>query len=208
MLFLAALWLPILLSAVFVFIASSIMHMVLPYHKSDCRKLPDEDKLMATLRDAGLQRGHVYVSLLRSQRHEISRHAGKYKQGPIGMMTVFPPGPPRSAKVSGHVVCVLRDHRYRCCVCHRARAPSGGGTTASLFWAVFQVAGTAAFLAYGLANLSNGIWKGQPWSMTIKEVVDAWFTPCWLLAPSVGFGLAGNLPGNSLSSKAPILQAT
>jgi hypothetical protein len=23
-----------------------------------------------------------------------------------------------------------------------------------------------------LANLSNGIWKGQPWSNVIKEVVD------------------------------------
>jgi len=37
---------------------------------------------------------------------------------------------------------------------------------------VFRIAGTAAFLAYGLGNLSNGIWKGQPWSMTIKESFD------------------------------------
>jgi hypothetical protein len=27
-------------------------------------------------------------------------------------------------------------------------------------------------MAYGLGNLSNSIWKGQPWSMTIKEVID------------------------------------
>jgi hypothetical protein len=38
--------------------------------------------------------------------------------------------------------------------------------------AVFRVAGTGAFLAYGLGNLSNGIWKGQPWSVVIKEVID------------------------------------
>jgi hypothetical protein len=31
---LAALWLPIVVSAVIVFVASSIMHMLLPYHKS------------------------------------------------------------------------------------------------------------------------------------------------------------------------------
>jgi hypothetical protein len=37
---------------------------------------------------------------------------------------------------------------------------------------VFRVSGTAAFLAYGLGNLSNGIWKGQPWGMTLKEVID------------------------------------
>ena len=38
--------------------------------------------------------------------------------------------------------------------------------------AVFRVAGTAAFMAYGLGNLSNGIWKGQPWGMTLKEAAD------------------------------------
>jgi hypothetical protein len=54
---LSALWLPILLSAVVVFIASSIMHAVLTYHRSDCHQLPEEDKLLAALRAAGLQRG-------------------------------------------------------------------------------------------------------------------------------------------------------
>jgi len=43
---------------------------------------------------------------------------------------------------------------------------------AARYLAVFRVAGTAAFLAYGLGNLSNGIWKGQTWSSTIKEVFD------------------------------------
>ena len=43
------LWLPILLSAVIVFIASSIIHMLLPWHRSDYPKVPNEDKV----RDAG-----------------------------------------------------------------------------------------------------------------------------------------------------------
>lgn len=47
---LTALWLPILLSAVIVFVASSIMHMLLPYHQGDYQKLPDEDKLRAARR--------------------------------------------------------------------------------------------------------------------------------------------------------------
>jgi hypothetical protein len=54
---LAALWLPILLSAVIVFVASSIMHMVLPYHRSDYHPLPDEDNVLAALRGVGLSRG-------------------------------------------------------------------------------------------------------------------------------------------------------
>jgi hypothetical protein len=42
-------------------------------------------------------------------------------------------------------------------------------------------------MSYGLANLANGIWKGQPWSMVTKEAIDdAWpaFGVCW---PVSGF---------------------
>ncbi len=54
---LTALWLPILLSAVFVFVASSIIHMFLSYHKSDFRKLPDEDGAMDALRPLNIPPG-------------------------------------------------------------------------------------------------------------------------------------------------------
>ena len=57
---LTARWLPILLSAVIMFVASSIMHMALKYHQSDYRQLPDEDKILAALRPANLKRG-LYV---------------------------------------------------------------------------------------------------------------------------------------------------
>ena len=57
---LAALWLPIVLSAVIVFVASSIMHMVLPYHRSDYKPLPDEEKFLGLLRPSNIARG-LYV---------------------------------------------------------------------------------------------------------------------------------------------------
>ena len=47
---LASLWLPILLSAVAVFIASSLVHMVLKYHDSDYPGLPSEAQFRAGLR--------------------------------------------------------------------------------------------------------------------------------------------------------------
>lgn len=44
---LSALWLPILVSAVFVFIASNIMWMALPFrHRGDYGKLPDEKTVL------------------------------------------------------------------------------------------------------------------------------------------------------------------
>ena len=38
-----SLWLPVMISAVVVFVASSIIHMALKYHKADYKSLPNED---------------------------------------------------------------------------------------------------------------------------------------------------------------------
>jgi hypothetical protein len=164
---LTALLLPILLSALIVFIASSIMHMLLPYHRGDYGQLPEEDKLLAALRPTGLQRGLYMFPYGTHKDMKSPAMLEKYKQGPVGILTVFPSGPPAMPKFLGlwfaytliisFFVAYLTGHT----VVAGARYP-----------VVFRVAGTAAFLAYGLGNLSNGIWKGQPWSMVIKESID------------------------------------
>jgi hypothetical protein len=51
------LWTPIVLSAVIVFVASSIMHMVLPYHRNDLRKVPKEDEAREALRRLNIPPG-------------------------------------------------------------------------------------------------------------------------------------------------------
>ena len=164
---LSALWLPIVLAAVIVFVASSIMHMLLKYHQSDYKQLPDEDRVLATLRGAGLKRG-LYVFPFGTHKDMKSpAMVEKYNQGPVGMVTVLPSGPPAMPKFLGlwFAYCLIIGFFVAYLTGHTV-AP---GTH---YLAVFRGAGTAAFLAYGLGNLSNGIWKGQPWGMTIKEVVD------------------------------------
>jgi hypothetical protein len=164
---LSALWLPILLSAVIVFVASSIMHMLLPYHKSDYQQLPDEDKLLATLRAANLKRGLYVFPFCNHKDMKSPAVQEKYKQGPVGMLTIIPSGPPNMPKylVKWFVYCIVVGFFIAYLTGHTV-APN------THYLAVFRVAGTAAFLAYGLGCLSNGIWKGQPWSITIKEVID------------------------------------
>ena len=44
------LWLPIVLTAVFIFIASSLIHMVFKWHNSDYKKLSNEDEVAAAIR--------------------------------------------------------------------------------------------------------------------------------------------------------------
>lgn len=164
---LSALWLPIVLSAVIVFIASSIMHTILPYHRSDYKQLPEEDKVLGVLRGVGLKRG-LYVFPFCTHKDMKSPEAQeKYKQGPVGMMTVMPSGPPVMPKFLGQWFGF-------CLIVGVFVAYLTGHTVAfgEHYLHVFRVAGTAAFLAYGLGHLSDGIWKGQTWSSTIKEVLD------------------------------------
>ena len=66
--FLAALWLPIVLSAVIVFVASSILHMVLKYHQSDCFQLANEDQALAALRTAGVKPGYYHFPIRRTRK--------------------------------------------------------------------------------------------------------------------------------------------
>jgi hypothetical protein len=164
---LSALWLPIVLSAVVVFFASFIMHMVLPYHRADYEQLPDEDKVLAALRAAGLQRGLYMFPFSTHKEMKSPATIEKFKQGPVGILTAFPSGPVAMRKFLGMWFAY-------CLVIGLVVAYLTGRTVApgAPFLAVLRVAGTAGFLAYGLGHLSNGIWKGQPWPMTLKEVFD------------------------------------
>jgi hypothetical protein len=164
---LAALWLPILLSAVIVFFASFVMHMLLPYHRSDFQQLPDEENLLAPLRAARLKRGLYFFPFSTHKEMKSPAMIEKYKRGPVGMLTLFPSAPPAMPKFLAmwFVYCLIIGF-FVAYLTGRTVAPG------AQYLVVFRVAGTAAFLAYGLGHLSNGIWKGQPWGMTIKEVID------------------------------------
>jgi len=164
---LAALWLPIVLSAVIVFVASSIMHMVLPYHRSDYQQLPEEEKVLAALRGVGLKRGLYHFPYCTHKEMKLPATVEKFKQGPVGLLTVFPSGPVNLPKylVQWFVFCLVIGFFVGYLTGHTV-------AEGAPYLKVFRVAGTAAFLGYGLGNLSNGIWKGQPWSNTIKEMFD------------------------------------
>lgn len=164
---LASLWLPILLAAVLVFIASSIIHMVLPYHQSDYRQLPDEDKLRAALRSAGLAPGLYSFPYCTHKDMNSAETKAKFVEGPVGFMTIFPTGPIVMPKFLGQwfAFCIIVGIFVAYLTGHTV-APG------AKYLAVFRVAGTAAFLAYGLGTLSNGIWKGQPWKVVFLETFD------------------------------------
>lgn len=165
---LTALWLPILLSAVIVFVASSILHMVLPIHKSDYRKLPDENKLMDAMRTAGVTPGREYRFPFCTMKEMKSPEAQeRFKRGPVGVLTITPSGLPAMGKLLGQwfVYCVVVSF-FTAYLTGRTRVE---GTQ---YLEVFRVAGTTAFLAYSLAQIQNAIWRGASWVVTFKHVLD------------------------------------
>lgn len=162
---LAALWLPILLSAVIVFIASSIFHMVLPFHKSDYKKLPDEEAARAALK--GVAPGMYMFPACDHKNMKDPAVQEKFKQGPVGTVTLRPAGAINMGSFLGQwfAHCLLAGFFIAYLAAHTL-AP---GTH---YLQVFRVVGTAGFLVYGLSQVPMGIWGGQPWGVVFKHIVD------------------------------------
>lgn len=96
---LTQLWLPILLSAVFVFVASSIIHMMLGYHKHDYKGVSEEEKFRAAVGPLNLAPGTYHVPHCSDHKAMKSpEYQEKLKQGPIALITVFPNGAPNMGK--------------------------------------------------------------------------------------------------------------
>jgi hypothetical protein len=168
MISLVELWMPIALSAVAVFIASSIVHMALKWHNSDYKVMPDEDAARAALGKQNLERGMYCIPRAADMKAMgTPEMMAKYKEGPVAFIVVMPNGLPQMGKylaqwfVYSVVVSVF--------VAYLTGHTVGSGAD---YLAVFRVAGTAAFMTYGLSATVDSIWKGQPWGSTIKHILD------------------------------------
>ena len=166
---LVSLWLPILLAAVLVFVASSVIHMVLKYHNTDFDKVPNEEQVSAALRPLNIPPGN-YVMPKAADMKEMKtpEYQEKLKRGPVVMMTVWPSGPMGMGKqlAQWFVFCVLVGI-FAAYLASRTLAPGAE------YLSVFRVTGTVAFAGYGLALLQGSIWYGRKWSTTLKAVADA-----------------------------------
>jgi hypothetical protein len=164
-----SLWLPILLSAVIVFVASSIIHMVLKYHNSDFRRVPSQDAVMEALRPFNLPPGQYMLPHADTQAERTSAEfVEKTNKGPVALMTVLPNGMPgmTTPLIQWFVFCIV--------VSIFAAYIAGSAVDRGAdYLAVFRFAGCTAFVGYALGEIPNSIWYKRPWSVTAKSVVDA-----------------------------------
>lgn len=163
----ADLWLPILVSAVVLWIASALIWTVLPWHKSDYAKTTDEEGVRAALK--GLAPGFYNVphvmDMADLKKPEVVQ---KFTDGPLAYVTVLPNGMPNMARNMGLQVVFFIFVGILCAyMVSRTTGP------AASYLEVFRIAGTVAFLSNGVGAIPDSIWFGRPWSHTAKTLGDA-----------------------------------
>jgi hypothetical protein len=163
-----SLWLPVVVSAGAVFVVSSILHMVLKYHKADYRPLPDEDAARKGLGGGSLAPG-VYITPHCPDMKQMADPAvqAKYDKGPVALVTILPNGMPAMPKLLGlwFGFCLLVSF-VAAYVARHTLHPGPMGAEA------MRITGSVAFAAYGVARVMDSIWRGQPWSNTAREIFD------------------------------------
>lgn len=165
---LTSLWLPIILSAVVVFVVSSLIHMVLPWHKSDYPKLPDQDKVLDALRPFNIPPGD-YMAPRASSSEEMksAEFKDKMNKGPIMILTVRPNGSwGMGSALALWFVYTLIVGFFAAYITGRA-LPVGAD-----YLQVFRFAGASSFMGYSLALMQSSIWYGRNWGVTFKSMFD------------------------------------
>lgn len=163
----AALWLPILLSAVVVFFLSSLIHMVLGYHSKDFRKFKEEDAVADAIRKLDIPPGD-YMLPYATSMHEMKSAAfqERFKRGPRLMMTVFGGSTSMTGQLAQWFIYSVVVGAFAAYIAGRA-LPAGAE-----YLSVFRFVGATAFFCYTVAAWPASIWYKRPWSVTLRNTFD------------------------------------
>jgi hypothetical protein len=163
------LWLPIFLSGILVFVVSSVLHMVLAYHRNDFWKVPGEDAVADALRPFDVPPGDYVLPHSDSpQELQSEEFRAKVSKGPTWFITVVHPTTffnmgPQLVQWFAYTLLVGIVSAY---VGGRFLAP---GTD---YLDVFRLTGTVAFASYSMGLMQRSIWYKQRWSSTLKSMFD------------------------------------
>jgi hypothetical protein len=143
--------------------------MVFKWHNSDYRPLANEDEVRAALR-AGAPAPGPYVIPHCADMKKMAEEPmqQKYREGPVGFITLLPNGAPRMGKALGLWFVLNLLVACACgCLALAYVGRNGDGHDAG------HLAGALSFLAYGVGSLQAGIWMGKRWGSVAKDLLDA-----------------------------------
>lgn len=164
-----SLWMPVLVSAVIVFVVSSIIHMATPWHKGDYKTIPNEDAALDALRPLNIPPADYMAPRPKSMQDMGSAEfKAKRTKGPVLIMTVLPSGEmSMTGNLVGWFLYSIVVGIFTAYVTGLALGPG------AQYPKVFQVAGTVAFMGYGMALAQHSIWYRRNWGTTLRSMTDA-----------------------------------
>ncbi len=165
--FVSQLWLPILVSAVLVFVLSVASHMVLPWRRNEWGRITDFDALQAALR--GLEPGLYAFPAAPDPKQQMKKEwMERWAKGPSGWLTLAAPRPINMGRNMGLSFLVFFGVAvFAAYVASHALGP------APHYRAVFRIVGTVGFLSFGVGSIFNSIWYDRPWRAYASDVIDA-----------------------------------
>ncbi len=168
--FVAQLWVPILLSGVFVFIWSAISWTMLPWHNSEWKGLPDADGVRALLKQKGWGPGqYAFPWVDDPKARQAPEFQAKMAEGPSGHVIIMKPGPMSMGKnmVQGVIFDIIVSFFAAYVAWHAL------GAYPQPYLRVFRVIGAIGFMAYLFAKVPDSIWFGRPWRSVFYDAIDA-----------------------------------
>ncbi len=164
-----AIWIPIVLSAVAVFVASFIVWTLLPHHKADWSGIPGQDQIQKLMRDHNVGPGQYAIPYAPDPKDLQDPDVKKgFDQGPVGFFYVQNPGVPA---MGGRILAMfIFQLVVSLTVGYLASRTLAVGTD---YRQVFRFTSTIAFLAYGASSVQDMVWFGHSRAHTFKVLLDA-----------------------------------
>ncbi len=160
--------LPVLLSAVVVFVVSSVIHMLSPWHKGDYPRLANEEAVLDALRPLAIPPGD-YLMPRPQRRADLSspEFLERMKRGPVVLMTVMPSGPVSMGRnLVGWLIYLVIVIALAAHLASRS-LPRGAESHH-----VFHFMALVTFAGLALALWQMTIWYRRSLSITLKATVD------------------------------------
>ncbi|HUK36491.1 MAG TPA: hypothetical protein VLV86_21385 [Vicinamibacterales bacterium] len=183
MITLTQLLLPALASAVLVFVVSSIVHMLTPWHAGDFQRLPNEDAVLAALRQFNLVPG-AYVAPRPGGMKDMGtpEFQEKMRLGPNVMMNVMPNA--RGGMGQQLALWFLYAAAIALFSGYVTSRAVGAGVDRSV---VFKFVAAVAFAAYSVGLWQMSIWYRRSWIVTLKSTIDGVLYGCLTAAAFAWF---------------------
>jgi hypothetical protein len=161
-----ALRLPIVLSAVAVFIVAFIAHRLVGHHKGDWKKIPSEDAFLEAVRSQNIEPGQYMFPRCDIADMKDPEKKQRYQAGPHGVTVVWP-GVPNMFRQLG-----LTFIFYVLVGVFVGYIGSLALHVGAEYMSVFRVTGTAAIMAYCLGTIPGTIWFSGAWKTQLMYIID------------------------------------